>query len=139
MKRSTHNKFRVAANFANNRRQLIAHWGVERSRDESREISPLTLLAQPRALRAVNGFSIGNQPRPEIRRKEISSHCCNPSGKILFRPPLSNPRLIHYRFAPAFTSIAATRSLEPDPHREMALIACVKGIFSGCTRSEASM
>jgi len=31
--------------------------------------------------------------------------------------------------------MAATRSFEPDPHREMDLIACVKGMSKGCTRS----
>src|SRR5215469_452316 len=35
----------------------------------------------------------------------------------------------------SFPSIAATRSLEPDPHRETTLTACMKGMFSGCTRS----
>ncbi len=39
----------------------------------------------------------------------------------------------------SFTSIAATKSLEPNPHRETVLIACVKGTSSGCTRPEASM
>ena len=33
------------------------------------------------------------------------------------------------------TSIAATRSLQPDPHWDTILTACVKGTFSGCTRS----
>ena len=31
--------------------------------------------------------------------------------------------------------IAATSSFEPDPHREIDLIACVKGTSKGCTRS----
>jgi hypothetical protein len=30
-----------------------------------------------------------------------------------------------------FNSVAATRFLEPDPHREMTLIAWVKGTFHG--------
>src|SRR5579864_6550692 len=34
-----------------------------------------------------------------------------------------------------FRSIEATRSLDPDPHWEMALIACVKGTLRRCTRS----
>ena len=30
-----------------------------------------------------------------------------------------------------FSSVATTRSLKPDPHRETTLTACVKGTFSG--------
>jgi len=35
--------------------------------------------------------------------------------------------------------IAATRSLEPDPQRVTALIACWNGTSKGCTRSALSM
>src|SRR4029434_2749633 len=43
------------------------------------------------------------------------------------------------RAQPAAFVIAATRSFEPEPQREMELIACVKGTSSACTRSRTRM
>src|SRR5687767_13868329 len=60
-------------------------------------------------------------------------------SRRVFRPAGRQPNL---RCAPAGTRwswlrIAATRSLDPEPHWEMVLIACVNGTSRTCTRSRS--
>jgi hypothetical protein len=66
---------------------------------------------------------------------------CNGS-QVGFGNPLGSSKHA-YAEAPCLTALcdfmAATSSLEPDPHRATVLAACAKGTSSGCTRFGSMM
>ena len=80
----------------------------------------------------------GTRPGREAGNAQIWKNLSTPCGEVQGYPAGMHITRADDAYRSAFV-IAATRSFEPDPQREMDLIACVNGTSSACTRSRLRM